>query len=99
MGEVYSLVHKAKVKFPNSKIVLSGVLRQADVSRRCIGALNDRYDWIPRTSGVTFFNPNSWLEDWDFARDGLHINRRGARRLGQLYCRVSGLGGKRKKMD
>ena len=99
MGEVYSLVHKAKVKFPNSKIVLSGVLRQADVSWRCIGALNDRYDWILRTLGVTFLDPNSWLEEWDFTRDRPHINHRGARRLGQLYCRVSGLRGKRKKMD
>ena len=99
MGEVYSLVHKAKTKFPKSKIVLSGVLRRADVSWRRIGALNDRYDWISRTLGVTFVDPNSWLEDWDFARDGLHVNFRGARRLGQLYCRVSGLGGRRKKMD
>ena len=41
----------------------------------------------------------SWLEDWDFARDGVHINRRGARRLGQLYSRVSGLGDRGKKVD
>ena len=49
--------------------------------------------------GVTFVDPNSWLEDWDVARDGLHVNRRRARRLGQLYCRVGGLGGGGKKMD
>jgi len=30
---------------------------------------------------VTFVDRNSWLEDWDFARDGLYINRRGARWL------------------
>ena len=76
MCEVYSLVDKAKVKFPKFRIVLSGVLRQTDVSWRRIGALNDRYDWITKTLGVTFVDPNSWLEDWDFARDGLHINRR-----------------------
>ncbi len=99
MGEVYSLVHKAKTKFPKYKFVLSGVLRRAGVSWRRIGALNDRYAWISRILGVTFVDPNSCLEDWDFAKDGLHVNRRGARRLGQLYCRVSGLGGRRKKMD
>jgi hypothetical protein len=38
--------------------------------------------------GVTFVDPNSWIEDWDFGRDGLHINRSGARKLGQLYSRV-----------
>lgn len=99
MGKVYSLVDKAKVKFPKSKIVLSGVLRRTDLSWRRIGALNDRYEWIAKTLGVTFVDPNSWLEDWDFARDGVHINRRGARRLGQLYSRVSGLGDRGKKVD
>jgi hypothetical protein len=74
MGEVYSLVKKAKVKFPQSKIVC-GVLWRTDVAWRCIGALHDRYDWIAKTLGVTFVDPNSWFEDWDFARDGLHINR------------------------
>jgi lysophospholipase L1-like esterase len=99
MGEVYSLVKKAKVKFPQSRTVLSGVLRRTDVSWRRTGALNDRYDWIAKTFGVTFVDPNSWLEDWDFARDGSHINRTGARRLSQLYSRVGGLGGRGKKRD
>jgi hypothetical protein len=84
MGEAYSLVNTEKGKFPQSKIVLSGVLRWTDVAWRLIGALNDRYEWIAKTLGVTFVDANSWLEDWDFARDGLHINRRGAR-LSQLY--------------
>ena len=97
MGEMYSLVNKAKDKFPKSKIVLSGALRRADVSWRRIGALKDRYEWISRTLEVTFVDPNSLLEDWDFAGDGLHINRRGARRLGQLYFRVSGLCGRGKQ--
>jgi len=59
--------------------------------------LTDNYDWIAKTLGVIFDGPNSWLEDWDFARDGLHINRRGARRLSQLYSRFGGLGGRGKK--
>jgi len=99
MCEVYSLVDKAKVKFPQSRIVLSGVLRRTDASWRRIGALNDRYDWIAKTMGVTFVDPNSWLEDWDFARDGLNIKGRGARRLSQLYSRVGGLGSSGKKRD
>jgi hypothetical protein len=32
------------------------------------------------------------LDDWDFARDGLHINRRGARHLGHLYWTVCAIG-------
>jgi len=92
-GEVYSLVNTAKAKFPNSKIVLSGVLRRTDMAWRRIAAVNDRYDWIAKALGVTFVDADSWLEHWDLARDGLHINRRGARRLSQLYSRVGGLGG------
>jgi len=95
MGVVYSLVNTAKVRFPQSKIVLSGVLRRTDVSWRRIGALNDRYGWIVKTLGVTFVDPNSCLKDWNFARDVLHINRRGGR---QLCCRLGGLGGRGKNM-
>jgi len=47
--------------------------------------------------GVILADPNAWLEDWDFARDGLHINRRGARRLNQLYFRFGGTGGREKE--
>jgi hypothetical protein len=41
--------------------------------------------------GLTFVNPNSWIEDGDFARDGLHLNGIGKRRLGHLYATVTGL--------
>jgi len=46
MGEVYALVSTAKKKLPNCRLVLSGVLRRRDVSWWCIGALNDRFDWV-----------------------------------------------------
>jgi lysophospholipase L1-like esterase len=91
MGEVYALASTAKKKLPNCRLVLSGMLRRGDVSWRRIGALNDRCDWVANALGLTFVDPNSWIEDGDFARDGLHLNGRGKRRLGQLYARVSGL--------
>jgi hypothetical protein len=93
MGDVYALMNKAKTKFPQSKLVLSGVLRSRNVSWWRIGALNSRYDWIAKTLGVTFVDPNSWTENWDFGRVGLHINRSVLRRLCQLYSRVCGFGG------
>jgi len=39
------------------------------------------------------------VDDWDFGKDGLHINRRGARHLSQLYSKVCGIGGGRHKMS
>ena len=61
------------------------------MSWRHIGALNDRFNWVANALGLTFVDPNSWIEDGDFARDGLHVNGRRKRRLGQLYATVSGL--------
>jgi len=91
MGELYALVSTAKKKLPNCRLVLSGVLRRRDVSRRRIGALNGRFDWVANALGLTFVDPNRWIEDGGSARDGLHLNGRGKRQLEQLYARVSGL--------
>jgi hypothetical protein len=73
-GDVYALVNKAKTKCPKSRLVLSGVLRRRDVPWRRIGAPNGRYNWIAKTLGIIFVDRNSWIEGWDFGRDGLHIN-------------------------
>jgi hypothetical protein len=93
MGDVYAEVNKAKTKFPQSRLVLSGVHKRRDVSWRRIGALNGRYDGVATTLGITVVDRKIWVENWDFGRDGLHINRSGTRRLSQLYSRVSGFGG------
>jgi hypothetical protein len=79
-------------------VVLSGVLGRKDVSWRRIGAVNDRLEWVANTLRVTFVDPNSWVDDWDFSRDGLHLNQTGARNLGQLYSRICGISGGREKM-
>jgi hypothetical protein len=87
------LVSVAKTEFPQFKFFLSGVLRHRDVSLRRIGALNVRYDLTGRINReLTFVDPNSWIENWDFGRDGLHLNQSGARRLSHLYSRVCGFG-------
>jgi hypothetical protein len=94
---MYGLVQNVNSKFPQTSLELSGVIRRRDVSCRRIGALNDRYDWVARTPGVTTVDPNSWIEDWDFRRDGLHIKRNGTRKQGQLYASVCDSGGRSEK--
>jgi len=54
-------------------------------------APNDRYDWVVNALGLSFIDPNSFTEDGNFTRDGLHLNGRGKRRLGKRYARVTGL--------
>jgi hypothetical protein len=73
--ELYALVAKAKSKFLHSRLLLSGILRRRGVTWRHIGAVNDRYDWQAKTLGVYFVDPNSWIEDGDFGRNGLNPNR------------------------
>ena len=43
--------------------------------------------------GKRFVDTNSWIEDGDFVRDGLHLNGRGQSRLGKLYeyARINGV--------
>ena len=54
---------------------------------------NDRLEWVARSLGLgaTFVDSNSWIRDLDFGRDGLHLNKTGARELGELYSRVCGI--------
>jgi hypothetical protein len=74
MGDVYALVNKAKTKCPQSRLVLSGVLRHRDILWQQIGALNKKYNWIVNTLGIPLLDLNSRIQNCDFSRDGLHIN-------------------------
>ena len=93
LGEVYDLVTTAKKKFQGSKLVLSGVLRSERMKWQCVGAANDRLEWVASRLGVTFVDPNIWIRDADLGRDGLHLNKNGTRQLGDLYSRICGLDG------
>jgi len=88
MGEVYDLVNTAKTKFQGSSLIASGVMRSTGVSWRRVVAANYRLGWVAGTLGVTFVDPNSWIRDGDFGKDGLHLNRRGTKQLGEIYSRV-----------
>jgi len=98
MGEVYDLVNTAKTKFPGSRLVLCGVLRNKGVTWRRVGMANDRLEWVARSLGATFLDPNSWIRDLDFGRDGFHLNKIGARELGDLYSRVCGIDSESRKV-
>jgi hypothetical protein len=94
-GEVYSLMAKTKFKFPHCRLVLSGVVRSTDVMWRCIEVVNNRYDWVAKTLGVTFVDLNSWIEHGHFGRGQLNLNQRGVSRLGHLDSRLCKISGKR----
>ena len=99
MGEVYNLVTTTKTKFPDARLIISGVLRSRGVSWRRVGVANDRLEWVAGALGATFVDPNSWIGDEDFGRDGLHLNRKGAIQLGEFYNRVYERGNERRKLQ
>jgi hypothetical protein len=88
MGVWYDLVNTAKTQLPVSRLVVSGVLRSRGASWLRVRAANCRLEWVAGALGITFVDPNSSIRDEDFGRDGLHLNRNGARQLGELYCTV-----------
>jgi hypothetical protein len=61
MGEVHDLVNMAKAKFPGSRLVLSSVLRSKGVKWQRTRAANNRLEWVARSLGATFIDPNSWI--------------------------------------
>ena len=38
-----------------------------------IGDVNSKRERVAQTVGVTFIDPNSWVDNWNFGRDGLHV--------------------------
>ena len=91
-------MNTAKAKCPSSRLVLCGVLRSKGVKWWRVGVANDRLEWVAKNLGATFVDPNSWIRDVDFGRDGLHLKRNGARQLGDLYSRVCGIDGESQKV-
>ena len=71
MGETYDLVNMAKTKFPNTRLVLSGMLRCRGVHWRRVGAMKDRLECVARNLGAAFVDLKCWIRDGDFGRDGL----------------------------
>ena len=63
-----------------------------------MGAANDRLEWVAGALGATFVDPNSWIGDDDFGRDGPHLSRKGTRQLGELCSRIYGRGNVRQKL-
>jgi len=89
-GRIICFGGYTKEEIPNYTLVLSGVLRSRDVSRWLIGALNDIIRCVAKALFLTFVDPNTWIEEGNFARDWLLLIGRRKKQLGQPYARVSG---------
>lgn len=82
MGDMYDLAVRPKELYPKAKIIISGIVRRRGVHCTRIGRINEAFDWVADRTGATYVDPNSWINDGDLGRDGVHLNRRGATELG-----------------
>ncbi|KAG8293953.1 hypothetical protein J6590_007627 [Homalodisca vitripennis] len=71
------LLNVAKHSFPNSLIMLSGVLLRNDISALAIANVNEQLALMCNNFGVFFVVANLWLLRRHLARDGRHLNRIG----------------------
>lgn len=84
MGDMLDLVDKIRLEVKDVKIVISSLLRRSDINVRRVTRINSELDWLCSVRQCTMVDGNCWLYDNDFARDGIHLNRRGSFKLGEL---------------
>lgn len=88
MGEMMDLVDVLKRNNTKAKIIVSGVIKKRGVDMRTINSVNDELSWLCERRECLMVDGNCWIEESDIARDGVHLNRRGAYKLGGLLCRA-----------
>lgn len=89
MNDTNKLITTTRKTFPEAKICVSGILYRRDVDDRYIHAVNSCLDWACKENNVLFVDGNLWLNDSDLGYDGLHLNRKGTIKFGNLLNRVS----------
>ncbi|KAG8294734.1 hypothetical protein J6590_096515, partial [Homalodisca vitripennis] len=82
------LLYTARTTFQNSKIVLNSILIRRDIGNRALRDFNSQLDLMCNNFGVEFVEVNNCVGRRDLARDGTHLNRGGASRLGSLMLDV-----------
>lgn len=88
MSDILDLVDHIRSEVKNAKIVISGLLRRRDINIRRTGRINNELDWLCQVRNCTMLDANCWINDNDFARNGIHLNRRGSYKLGNLLCKA-----------
>ena len=88
MGDTMDLVDCIRKQVPKTKIVISGILHRRNVSEHFIRRINTALDWLCSVHDCLMVDGNCWIGKFDIARDGIHLNRRGAQKLGNLLCKV-----------
>lgn len=77
IGDHWYLVEQAKSVFPNSKIVISGILFRRGLRRKTVKYVNHSLNWLSQCLEVTFVDLSPALPSHLYKRDGIHLNAQG----------------------
>ena len=83
------LLSVLKTKFPNSRIVISGLLFRRDLDFSSLCCINDFISNLCHLFNFTFVDPCSWLSPVCLGRDGLHLNRKGSYTFSKFISHAS----------
>ncbi|XP_069692481.1 uncharacterized protein [Periplaneta americana] len=89
MADLYDLVSSTKKRYPTVDIIISGIVRFRNINWRKVGLANKAFEWVAEQLGTRYVDGNSWLDDRDFGRDRVHLNRRGTAVMEALFARVA----------
>lgn len=86
--EMGKLLSEIKTQWKGVKVIVSGILFRQDVKPSEVNEINDFMCDRSRENNYNFLDGNSWLGYNSLKRDGLHLNKTGAFKLGGLLGRV-----------
>lgn len=84
LGDHWELLDATKDQFPNSKIVVSGVLYRKGLAYRTVKDYNKSLQWLCDCQQVAFANGTTAIRNQHYRGDRIHLNELGARELGTM---------------
>lgn len=81
IGDLWRLIELIHVKFPESEVIVNGILRRKEFNRSAIKNINSALAWACSKTNVGFVDPNPPIGQGDFAVDGTHLNKYGQEAL------------------
>jgi len=84
LTELFNFLNEFKTKCPNKTLIFGSVISRIDVSSNVIAKFNYEVEKYCKNHDIMFFNCYKCFTKFDYSSDGIHLNRKGKGRLGQL---------------
>ena len=82
IGDLWNLIDVLREKFPNSKLIMDGILWRKGFTYNFMFDLNQGIAWLARCLGIGFADPNLSIFRTHFSYDCIHLNSVGNKIFG-----------------